>query len=362
MMPVERLPAASWPTALGLGFISAVFDNIPLTKLALEQGGYDWGVLAYAVGFGGSMIWFGSSAGVAITNLFPEARSVGDWLQGGWHVILAYVVGFAAVMLVMGWQPHAPHKSGRGRSRPRRSRTAVDHGAEARDTQRGVRHRRRAGPAALRALHRLPRRGGRRHDATCRPGSRRWTSRRTSAARCPAQRCSSGIAAMAPQPLDPVELQQRWLDMFERWDEMFDLAAGPHGRVPRLPAVEHRRPALGRISTRATASARWCTAPVRRTGSARSSRRPAIYRKAESMFGARSGGHRVHRRPVAERCRCARVRLARDPPPRRACHARSVAGAGRAAARRRSARGLARARDARRSRLSSCCWSHRTCS
>ena len=58
-------------TAFGLGFVSAVFDNIPLTKLALEQGGYDWGVLAYAVGFGGSMIWFGSSAGVALTNLFP---------------------------------------------------------------------------------------------------------------------------------------------------------------------------------------------------------------------------------------------------------------------------------------------------
>ena len=48
MMPVEQLPAASWPTALGLGFMSAVFDNIPLTKLALEQGGYDWGMLAYA--------------------------------------------------------------------------------------------------------------------------------------------------------------------------------------------------------------------------------------------------------------------------------------------------------------------------
>ena len=29
MMPVEKLPAASWPSALGLGFVSAVFDNIP---------------------------------------------------------------------------------------------------------------------------------------------------------------------------------------------------------------------------------------------------------------------------------------------------------------------------------------------
>ena len=100
MMPVEHLPAASWQTAFGLGFVSAVFDNIPLTKLALEQGGYDWGVLAYAVGFGGSMIWFGSSAGVAITNLFPEGRSVVRWLRAGWHVALAYVVGFAALLLL----------------------------------------------------------------------------------------------------------------------------------------------------------------------------------------------------------------------------------------------------------------------
>jgi Na+/H+ antiporter NhaD/arsenite permease-like protein len=105
MMPVEELPAASWPTALTLGFVSAVFDNIPLTALALEQGGYDWGVLAYCVGYGGSMIWFGSSAGVAISNMYPEARSVGAWLRGGWHVALAYVVGFAVLMTALGWNP-----------------------------------------------------------------------------------------------------------------------------------------------------------------------------------------------------------------------------------------------------------------
>jgi Na+/H+ antiporter NhaD/arsenite permease-like protein len=112
LMPVEKLPPASVMTSFGLGFISAVFDNIPLTKLALEQGGYDWGVLAYAVGFGGSMIWFGSSAGVALTNLFPEARSVVAWIRGGWHVALAYVLGFAVLILVMGWQPYEPHRAG----------------------------------------------------------------------------------------------------------------------------------------------------------------------------------------------------------------------------------------------------------
>ena len=105
MMPVEELPNASWITALALGFLSAVFDNIPLTKLCLDQGHYDWGMLAYTVGFGGSMIWFGSSAGVAITNKFPEGRNVVLWLKKGWHVAVAYVIGFFVLYLVMGWEP-----------------------------------------------------------------------------------------------------------------------------------------------------------------------------------------------------------------------------------------------------------------
>jgi hypothetical protein len=105
LMPVETLPAASWQTAFGLGFVSAVFDNIPLTALALKQGGYDWGMLAYAVGFGGSMIWFGSSAGVALSNMYPQAKSVGAWVRHGWHVALAYVVGFGVMLALLGWNP-----------------------------------------------------------------------------------------------------------------------------------------------------------------------------------------------------------------------------------------------------------------
>jgi hypothetical protein len=100
LMPVDRLPSPSTPSTLGLGFLSAVFDNIPLTALAISQGGYDWALLAYAVGFGGSMVWFGSSAGVALTNLYPEGRSVVDWLREGWFVALSYIAGFAAMVAV----------------------------------------------------------------------------------------------------------------------------------------------------------------------------------------------------------------------------------------------------------------------
>lgn len=104
MMPVDRLPEASWSTALALGFLSAVFDNIPLTALAIQQGGYDWGFLAYSVGFGGSMIWFGSSAGVALASRFPQARSVGLWIRRGWYVPIAYVVGFGVMLATVGFQ------------------------------------------------------------------------------------------------------------------------------------------------------------------------------------------------------------------------------------------------------------------
>jgi len=105
LMPVAALPDPSWLSALSLGFVSAIFDNIPLTAMTLRQGGYDWGVLAYAVGFGGSMIWFGSSAGVAICGMYPEARSTGRWLREGWLIPVAYIAGYGLLLATFGWRP-----------------------------------------------------------------------------------------------------------------------------------------------------------------------------------------------------------------------------------------------------------------
>jgi hypothetical protein len=110
-MPVEILPPASWQSAFGLGFLSSVFDNIPLTALAIKQGGYDWGFLAYAVGFGGSMIWFGSSAGVALTSQYPEGRSVVLWLRHGWHIAVAYVIGYFVMLAAIGFHPGQPTRA-----------------------------------------------------------------------------------------------------------------------------------------------------------------------------------------------------------------------------------------------------------
>jgi hypothetical protein len=58
------------------------------------------------------MLWFGSSAGVALANLFPEARSVGQWVRHGWAIPVGYVAGFFVMLAVLGWEPHEPHKGG----------------------------------------------------------------------------------------------------------------------------------------------------------------------------------------------------------------------------------------------------------
>jgi len=102
LMPVEALPPPDWRTTLALGAVSSVFDNIPLTKLALDQGGYNWAELAYSVGVGGSMLWFGSSAGVAVAGRFPEAKSAVAWLRDGWHVPLGFLFGYLVLLLVTG--------------------------------------------------------------------------------------------------------------------------------------------------------------------------------------------------------------------------------------------------------------------
>ena len=105
LMPVDALPKATWGTTLVLGFVSSIFDNIPLTKMALDQGGYDSALLAYSVGLGGSMVWFGSSAGGAVSGLFPEARSVIKWIRYGWHVPVAFAIGYLALYGLHGWRP-----------------------------------------------------------------------------------------------------------------------------------------------------------------------------------------------------------------------------------------------------------------
>jgi hypothetical protein len=58
------------------------------------------------------MIWFGSSAGVALSNMYPETKDTVSYIKNGWFVIVAYIVSFFVMLGVVGWHPHEPHKKG----------------------------------------------------------------------------------------------------------------------------------------------------------------------------------------------------------------------------------------------------------
>jgi hypothetical protein len=44
-------------------------------------------------------------AGVALTGLYPEARSASKWLRQAWQIPVAYVVGFFVMLALFGWKP-----------------------------------------------------------------------------------------------------------------------------------------------------------------------------------------------------------------------------------------------------------------
>jgi 2-haloacid dehalogenase len=92
------------------------------------------------------------------------------------------------------------------------------------------------------------------------------------------------IAAMASTPLDPVDMRTRWLDMFERSEEMFDLARGLMSdyRVYLLSNAgdlhwQHFERLYGLDSLVHGACASFRVGAIKPSAD--------IYRKAEAMFG-----------------------------------------------------------------------------
>ena len=61
------------------------------------------------------MIWFGSSSGVALCNIFPEARSVGKWLRFGWSIPVAVHYRLFVMLGVFDWHPDRTGNNSNGK-------------------------------------------------------------------------------------------------------------------------------------------------------------------------------------------------------------------------------------------------------
>lgn len=107
----ELLPLAQLSSALEvfdrdtiailMGVLSPWFDNIPLTALCLRLDGFYWGLLAYTVGFGGSAMWFGSSAGVALSVQYPEVCQTKKWFFPFFVITTVFSIGCMAMLAAM---------------------------------------------------------------------------------------------------------------------------------------------------------------------------------------------------------------------------------------------------------------------
>ena len=83
----------------------AAFDHATL-QMALAGLA---GIILYQLFFTGFKTGNGLT-GVALSNLYPEAKSVGSRVKSGWPVAVACVFGFFAMPAILGWKPDAPHK------------------------------------------------------------------------------------------------------------------------------------------------------------------------------------------------------------------------------------------------------------
>ncbi len=90
---------------IGVGFLSAIVDNVPVMSAVLKANpmmGADagenlsqWLLVTLTAGIGGSMISFGSAAGVGVMGKLKGIYTFGAHMRLAWTVVVGYVVSVA---------------------------------------------------------------------------------------------------------------------------------------------------------------------------------------------------------------------------------------------------------------------------
>lgn len=111
----------SWgPTAvnIGVGFLSAIIDNVPVMSAVLKsnpQMGIDqWLLVTLTAGIGGSLISFGSAAGVGVMGKLKGIYTFGAHMKYAWTILVGYILSLVVwyvqfEILELYWKPVAGH-------------------------------------------------------------------------------------------------------------------------------------------------------------------------------------------------------------------------------------------------------------
>lgn len=94
-------PSVAGPTIsnIGVGFLSAIVDNVPVMSAVLKASpamGLDqWMLVALTAGVGGSLISFGSAAGVGVMGKLKGIYTFGAHMRYSWMILIGYIVSIA---------------------------------------------------------------------------------------------------------------------------------------------------------------------------------------------------------------------------------------------------------------------------
>jgi len=89
-------PSVLGPTwsNIGVGFLSAIVDNVPVMSAILKANpvmGLDqWMLVTLTAGVGGSLISFGSAAGVGVMGKLPGIYTFGSHMKYAWTIFIGY--------------------------------------------------------------------------------------------------------------------------------------------------------------------------------------------------------------------------------------------------------------------------------
>ena len=94
-------PSVLGPTwsNIAVGFLSAIVDNIPVMSAVLkaspDMGLDQWMLVTLTAGIGGSMISFGSAAGVGVMGKLPGIYTFGAHMKYAWMILVGYIASCA---------------------------------------------------------------------------------------------------------------------------------------------------------------------------------------------------------------------------------------------------------------------------